>query len=62
MRRRQRADDSAVCVKLSSDASVTLAFKGNLFDLTPAERELISALSDVIQKHEGLKADSRAAA
>ena len=49
--RRQWAGDSSVCVKLSAGASVTLTFKGNLFDLTDAERELIGLLSNVIQHH-----------
>ena len=56
--RRRWADDSSVTVKLSSGGSFTLAFKGNLFDLTEAERQLISALTDVIQKYEGAKQDA----
>lgn len=61
--RRLWNDDSTACVKLSSNASLTLTFKGNLFDLTPDERRLLSALTDVIQKHEGaMKHDASAAA
>jgi hypothetical protein len=38
-------------MKLSAGASLTLAFKGNLFDLTTAERELVADLSNIIQKY-----------
>ncbi len=50
-RRRQWGEDSTVRVDLSAGAHVTLAFKGNLFDLTGDERALVDALSNVIQKH-----------
>lgn len=60
--RRQWASDSTASVKLSAGGSITLTFRGNLFDLTLAERELMSALSNVIQKHEALKTDAAAAA
>ena len=50
--RKQWGDDSTVCVKLSASASVTLTFKGNVFDLAPEEVRLISALTDVMQKHQ----------
>lgn len=49
--RRQWGEDSTVCMKLSAGASLTLAFKGNLFDLTTAERELVADLSNIIQKY-----------
>jgi hypothetical protein len=51
MSRRRWASDSEVAVKLSAGASVTLTFKGNLFDLSPDERRLISDLTTVIQRH-----------
>jgi hypothetical protein len=38
-------------MKLSSGASVTLTFKGNLFDLTKAEQGLVADLSSIIQKY-----------
>jgi hypothetical protein len=47
--RRQWGEDSTVCLKLSAGASISLRFKGNLFDLTREERELISSLTDVIR-------------
>jgi len=47
--RRQWGEDSTVRVELSQGASVTLSFKGNLFDLTPLERGLIEALSSTVQ-------------
>ena len=50
-RRRQWGEDSTVRIDLSAGASVTLAFKGNLFDLTDDERRLINDLSAPIQKH-----------
>lgn len=49
--RRQWGEDSTVCMKLSSGASVTLTFKGNLFDLTKAEQGLVADLSSIIQKY-----------
>ena len=48
--RRQWGDDSTVCLKLSAGASLSLSFRGNLFDLSPEERELIASLSSVIQR------------
>jgi hypothetical protein len=51
--RRQWGEDSTVCIKLSANASVTLTFKGNLFDLTNEERGLVADLSGVIQKYRG---------
>jgi hypothetical protein len=54
--RRQWGNDATVSVKLSANAVLTLAFKGNLFDLSPAERELINDLTAVIQKYEAASA------
>jgi hypothetical protein len=58
-RRRQTwADDSSKRIELSEGASVTVAFHGNHFDLTPAERKLVADLTDVIRAYreaEGLK-------
>jgi hypothetical protein len=48
-RRRQSGEDAVVVIKLSAGASVSLTFRGNLFDLTREERELIGNLSAVIQ-------------
>jgi hypothetical protein len=48
--RRQWGEDSTVALKLSEGASLSLTFKGNLFDLTQEERELIASLSSVIQR------------
>jgi hypothetical protein len=48
--RRQWAEDSTVTIRLTSGGSVTLVFKGNMFDLTQPERELIAELSTVVQK------------
>jgi hypothetical protein len=50
-RTRSWADDSSIAIKLSGGGSVTLAFRGNLFDLTPGERNLIADLTNVIQKY-----------
>lgn len=60
-RGRQWADDSSVTVKLAAGGSINLAFRGNLFNLTEPERQLISALTDVIQKHEALNEDANGA-
>lgn len=49
--RRQWGEDSTVRIDLSSGGSVTLAFKGNLFDLSAGERALITDLSGIIQKY-----------
>ena len=51
MRTRNWGDDSSICIKLSAGASIALTFKGNLFDLTAAERNLIADLSNIIQKY-----------
>jgi len=50
-RGRQWGEDSTVCIKLSSGGSITLQFKGNLFDLTADERRVISDLSATIQRY-----------
>jgi hypothetical protein len=49
-RRRAWGEDSTVALKLSGGAFVELTFKGNLFDLTPDERRLVSDLSSTVQK------------
>lgn len=57
-RRQSWADDSSVRIELSEGASVAVAFHGNLFDLTAAERKLVADLTDVIHAHrdaEGLR-------
>ena len=51
---RAKSDDAAVRVALSA-GSVTLMFKGNVFDLTPVERKLMSDLTDVIRQFEATK-------
>lgn len=48
-RTRQWGEDSVTTVELSGGALVTVSFKGNLFDLTPEERNLIADLSHNIQ-------------
>jgi hypothetical protein len=48
--RRQWGEDSTVRVELTAGASITLAFKGNLFDLSAAERTLIADLSNTLQR------------
>ena len=57
-RARQWGEDSTIRVNLSAGASVTLSFKGNLFDLSPEERTLVSDLSLTVQKYQK---DSKAA-
>ena len=52
MSRRQWGDDSTVNLKLSAGSSITVVFKGNLFDLTATERRLITDLSAVLQQYE----------
>ena len=58
-RRRQTwADDSSARIELSEGGSIALAFHGNHFDLTPAERKLLADLSDTIKAYrdsQGLK-------
>lgn len=44
------ADDSTTQIKFAGGGSLTIAFKGNLFDLLPHERILTTELSDLIQK------------
>ena len=53
--RRQWGEDSTIRIELSAGASVTLTFKGNLFDLTATERSLINDLSSVLQKYKDAK-------
>ncbi len=55
MSRRQWGEDSTRCVKLAGNGSVTLTFKGNLFELTQDERNLIARLTDALQQHEEKK-------
>ena len=44
------ADDNTAQIKFAAGGSLTMAFRGNLFDLLPNERALITELSDVVQK------------
>lgn len=48
--RRQYNEDS-VSLKLSSGGSVSLSFRGTLFDLTEAEQVLITDLTKLIRKY-----------
>lgn len=50
--RRQWGEDSTVRIDLSSGGSITLTFKGNLFDMSADERQLITDLSNIIQKYQ----------
>ena len=47
--RRQWVADSTVAIKFSGGASVAMSFKGNFFDLTADERQLISELTSIVQ-------------
>ncbi len=49
-RGRQWGDDSSTQIKLAGGGSITLTFRGNLFDLLPNERALLAALSTVVQE------------
>ena len=49
-RGRQWGDDSTTQIKFAGGGSLTLVFKGNMFDLLPAERTLISDLSITVQR------------
>lgn len=49
-RGRQWADDSAVQIKFANGGSLSLIFKGNLFELEPKERALIADLSITVQR------------
>jgi hypothetical protein len=57
-KRRQWGEASEVCLELSWGATVTLSFKGNLFDLVEGERRLISDLSTVVQDYKDALAKS----
>jgi hypothetical protein len=48
--RRQYNEDS-ISIRLSGGGSVTLTFKGTLFDLTNDERTLMATLSITIQRY-----------
>lgn len=50
--RRLWGEDSTVKVALADGGSLTLQFKGNLFDLGPDERRLVSDLSATIQRYQ----------
>jgi hypothetical protein len=58
-RTRSWADDSSISIKLSGGASVVLTFKGNFFDLTTGERDLIANLSNIIQKYKATVTDQQ---
>jgi hypothetical protein len=49
-RGRQWGDDSSTQIKFAGGGSVSVIFRGNLFDLLPNERTLIADLSSVIQR------------
>lgn len=49
-RTRQWGDDSTMQIKFAGGGSLTVTFKGNMFDLLPNERTLISDLSITIQR------------
>lgn len=51
-RRRAWAEDSTTEIELTGGASFTLSFKGNLFDLTHEERELIASISSIAQQYQ----------
>ena len=59
--RRLWGEDSTVCIDLSEGASVTMQFKGNLFDLTAEERLLIANLTNVIQLYRNAEANGNPA-
>ena len=40
------ADDSTTQIKFAGGGSLSIAFRGNLFDLLPNERALITTLSE----------------
>ena len=44
------ADDSTTQIKFAGGGSLSIAFRGNLFDLLPNERVLITTLSNMIQE------------
>ena len=50
-RRKQFSEDASVRLDLSSGGSLNLSFKGNLFDLTEGERNLIARVSELIQRY-----------
>lgn len=52
--RTPRSEDS-ITVELSAEASITLTFRGNLFGLTAADRDLITNLTNAVQKYNEAK-------
>ena len=50
-RTRQWSDDNTVSITLMSGGSVTLMFKGNVFDLTEDERRLVGDLTTTIKRY-----------
>lgn len=48
-RRRRLVENSAVCIDFAEGGSVSLAFKGNMFDLTPDEQTLIAAITTLVK-------------
>ncbi|HZF24046.1 MAG TPA: hypothetical protein VE030_11350 [Burkholderiales bacterium] len=61
-RKRQWGEDSTTKIDLSGGASITVSFLGNLFTLEPAERQLMSDLSAVLQSYQDSKASGQAKA
>jgi len=55
---RRTMTEHAVSIKLSAGGSVSLTFRGSLFDLLPTERQLVSTLSDTIQNFKDAAAAS----
>jgi hypothetical protein len=55
-RRKQFSEDSTVHLDLSSGGSLSLSFKGNLWELTEDERNLIAKVSDLVQRYKDAEA------
>lgn len=51
MSRRKWGEDSTVNLKLSNGSSITVVFRGNLFDLSLSERKLVDGISELVQTY-----------
>jgi hypothetical protein len=49
--RRQWGEDSTVTIDLSSGGSITLSFKGNMFEMSEDEQKLITDLTAMIRQY-----------
>jgi DNA replication initiation complex subunit (GINS family) len=54
-RRRRTADEASAILTLAAGGTITLAFQGNLFNLTTEEQKLIADLTGIIREYDATR-------